>query len=354
MAAAGVVWDVRRGGWWRAAALRIGVAWVVGGCESRGVVIEEQIPWLTRASRGARWLVGVSGGADSVALLHLLVAGGFRNLIVCHLDHRLRGRVSTEDARFVRRLAGKLGLGCEVGRIDVGERMRETRESMETAARNARHGFFAQCAEKYRCRRILLAHQADDQAETALWNLLRGSHGLKGMREEQRISVGSRGELLLVRPLLGVRHAMLVDWLRAGGHRWREDASNQAPVAVRNRLRNEVFPLLAEISGRDAVVGFVRGAADAAERDDDEAEALVRARVLDPQGRLHVPALRMMPPLLQRAALREFLVAHGIGSPDRSLLERARGLLDTTQSAVVNLAGGRRLRRRAGRLWIEG
>ena len=125
MAAAGAVWDGRRGGWWRLEALRIGVARVAGGCESRGVVIEEQIPWLTRASRGARWLVGVSGGADSVALLHLLVAGGFRNLIVCHLDHRLRGRVSTEDARFVRRLADKLGLGCEVGRIDVGERMRK-------------------------------------------------------------------------------------------------------------------------------------------------------------------------------------------------------------------------------------
>ena len=129
-------------------------------------------------------MVGVSGGADSVALLHLLVAGGFRNLVVCHLDHCLRGRASTGDARFVRRLAEKLGLECEIGRIDVAERMAASRDSMETAARNARHGFFAECAVKHRCRRILLGHHADDQAETVLWNLLRGSHGLKGMRRE--------------------------------------------------------------------------------------------------------------------------------------------------------------------------
>ena len=68
------------------------------------------IPWLTSASPRQRWLVGVSGGADSVALLHLLVHGGLRQLVVCHLDHRLRGRASTEDARFVQRLAGSLGL----------------------------------------------------------------------------------------------------------------------------------------------------------------------------------------------------------------------------------------------------
>lgn len=224
---------------------------------------------------------------------------------------------------------------------------------METAARNARHEFFGQCAVKHRCRRILLAHQADDQAETVLWNLLRGSYGLKGMREQQRIALAAGGELCLVRPLLEVRHAALVAWLKAHGHRWREDSSNLEPVAVRNRLRNEVFPLLEEIAGRDAVAALVRGAADAAEREDLDHEALARARVRDPQGRLHLPALRKVPPALQRAALREFLMDHGIAAIDRALLERAGGLLDTTQPAVVNLAGGRRLRRRAGRLWIE-
>ena len=305
-------------------------------------------------SRKGRWLVGVSGGADSVGLLHMLTQAGWRNLIVCHLDHRLRGRASTEDARVVRRLAGQLGLACEIGRTAVGERMKERKESMETAARNARHEFFSQCAVRHRCRRILLAHHADDQAETVLWNLLRGSYGLKGMRQEQSISVGSGVVLQVIRPLLEVRHSEIAAWLTERGHRWREDASNLAPVAVRNRLRNEVFPLLAEISQRDAVAAFVRGAADAAARDDSDNEAVAAACLLDPQGRLHLPALRKLPPVIQRAALRKFLLDNGNAAVDRALLERVGALLDPAQPAVVNLAGGRRLRRREGRLWIEG
>jgi tRNA(Ile)-lysidine synthase len=317
------------------------------------VEIAKQIPWLERASRRARWLVGVSGGADSVALLHLLVESGFGNLIVCHLDHRLRGRSSTQDARFVARLAEQLGLPCDIGRADVGGRMQARGESLETAARNARHEFFGQCALKHRCRRLLLAHHADDQAETVLWNLLRGSHGLKGMREEQSITVNTRVVLRVVRPLLDVRHAALVDWLGMRSHRWREDASNLEPVAVRNRLRNEALPLLAEISGRDAVAALVRGAADSAAREELENETLEQARLLDPQGRLHLPVLRQLSLDLRRAALRNFLLDHRIPSIDRALLERAVSLIDVAQPAVVNLPGGGRLRRSAGRLWID-
>ncbi len=289
-----------------------------------------------------------------MTLLHLLVQGGFTHLIVCHLDHRLRGRASSEDARFVARLAGQLGLACEIGRMDVRGRMAERGESLETAARNARHEFFAHCAVKQRCRRLLLAHHADDQAETVLWNLLRGSHGLKGMREQQAIRVPSGVVLQVLRPLVGLRHAALVDWLRACGHRWREDASNLEPVAVRNRLRHEVLPLLGEVSGRDVVAALVRGAADSAERAERDQAALERARLLDPQGRLYLPALRALPLDLQRAALRNFLLAARIVAVDRALLERALILLDPAQPAAVNLPGGSRLRRSAGRLWLDG
>jgi len=317
------------------------------------VTLEGKIPWLERTPRGGRWLVGVSGGADSVALLHVLLESGFRNLVVCHLDHRLRGRASTADALFVKRLAAKLGLPCETDRAEVRMRMKEHGESIETAARNARHAFFARCAVKQHCRKILLAHHADDQAETVLWNLLRGSHGLKGMREEQQITVdGVR--LRLVRPLLGVRRAQLVSWLESRGRRWREDASNREPVAVRNRLRNEALPLLAEISGRDPVAALIRGAEDSAEREDMEKELLQAANVLDPQGRLHLPALRKLPPALQRTALRRFLMDHAVPGTGRALLERAMGLLEVSNPAAVNLPGGRRLRRAAGRIWIEG
>lgn len=318
-----------------------------------GVTLAGKIPWLAGASRGRRWLVGVSGGADSVALLHLLVAAGFRKLVVCHLDHGLRGRASTEDAKFVRRLAGKLGLECESGRADVAARMKARGESLETAARNARHAFFGECAGKHRCRRVLLAHHADDQAETVLWNLLRGSHGLKGMRAEQRLVTESGVVLELSRPLLAIRRAELVAWLESQGHRWREDASNAQPIAVRNRLRNEALPLLAEISGRDAVAAFVRGAADTEDQEALEAWALERAKVLDPQGRLHLPVLRALPVALQRVALRKFLLDGGVGAPDRDLIERGLGLAEVTHPAVINLPGGGKLRRREGRLWIE-
>lgn len=316
------------------------------------MALEPRIPWLEKASRGTRWLAGVSGGADSVALLHLLHRNGFRKIVVCHLNHRLRGRASAADARFVEKLADRLGYPCESAATDVRSRMKLHGESMETAARHARHEFFSDCAAKFRCRSILLAHHADDQAETVLWNLLRGSHGLRGMRGVQEIRIGGM-PLKIIRPLLGLRHAELVQWLRDHSLDWREDASNREAVAVRNRLRNEVFPLLTEITGRDPVAAFVRGAEDSVERDAFETAMLDETNVEDPQGRLHVPAMRKLPPLLARLAVRRYLLKHGIPDTGRDLLERAVSLLDPQGPPAINLPGGGRLRRRAGRIWVE-
>ncbi|MFZ9937362.1 MAG: tRNA lysidine(34) synthetase TilS [Luteolibacter sp.] len=312
---------------------------------------ELHIPWIAQAPRRARWLVAVSGGADSVALLHLLHRAGFRNLVVCHLDHRLRGRASTSDARFVSQLASRLGVKCEPGRADVRTMMKQSGESLETAARRARHAFFVECARKHRCRRVLLAHHADDQAETVLWNLLRGSHGLKGMKAEQEITVDGF-QLELIRPLLDTRRADLVAWLRANRLKWRDDASNLEAIAVRNRLRNEAMPLLAEISGRDPVAALVRGARDSTEREDMENDLLRQAKLLDPQGRLHLGALRALPRSIQRRAIADFLTSPCVGAIDRALLDRALALLDPSAPPAINLPGGRQLRRRAGRLFV--
>jgi len=317
------------------------------------VTIIENAPWFAQASRRKCWLVGVSGGADSVALLHLMLAAGFSKLIVCHLDHGLRGRASAGDAAFVKRLAAKLGLECMVEKADVARWMKERGESMETAARNARHAFFADCSRKHRCPRIVLAHHADDQAETVLWNLLRGSHGLKGMRALQNFTTESGAKLEFHRPLLAIRRAELTGWLLSKKLKWREDASNAEPVAVRNRLRNEALPLLAEISGRDPASAICRALAAAEEIESLENWALDQANVLDPQGRLHLGALRKLPPVLQRAALRKFLMENGTASPDRALVESSLSLLEVKNPAAINLPGGRRLRRREGRLWVE-
>jgi len=311
-----------------------------------------EVPWIDASPKRQRYLVGVSGGADSVALLHLLVEAGFHNLVVCHLNHGLRGRESGLDARFVDRLAARLGLRHESAKVDVSKRIKLSGESLETAARHARHEFFGRCAAAHRCNRLMLAHHADDQAETVLWNLLRGSHGLRGMGVEQQIQVGRR-KLTLIRPLLEVRHAQLVEWLQERGLSWREDASNAEPIAVRNRLRNEALPLLEEISGRDVVAALSRGASDAAELGAFIQRSVEEARVLDPQGRLHLPTLRGLHPVLQRAALKRYLQSRSVIDIDRPLLDRAVGLLDTGSAPAINLPGGGRLRRRAGRIWFE-
>lgn len=313
-----------------------------------------QSVWFSQALRRKRWLVGVSGGADSVALLRLLVNEGFSNLIVCHLDHRLRGRASTADAKFVEGLAAELELPCEIARAAVKKRMVECKESMETAARNARHDFFAWCAKKHRCPRILLAHHVDDQAETVLWNLLRGSHGLKGMQAEQKITTDSGMILEISRPLLEIRRVELVEWLVSNNYRWREDVSNTQPVAIRNRLRNEALPLLAKISARDPVAALVRGAKDSGENDDLVRWAVSQVSALDPQGRLHVRVLHNLPRALQRAHIVDFLKVAGVDHLDHDLLERCLLLLDPGSSPAVNLPGGGWIRRREARLWIEG
>lgn len=304
-----------------------GIAKCRVGAQSRRVLRESDMPWFAEASKRRRYLVGVSGGADSVALIHLLVEKGFRNLVICHLDHRLRGRQSTSDARWVGRLAASLSLPMELGRVNVAGRMRTGGGSLETAAREARHGFFRDCARRHRCARVLLAHHADDQAETVLWNLLRGSRGLRGMLAEQTLDVGGT-RLELLRPLLACRHADLVAWLRERGLSWREDASNAEPIAVRNRLRNEVMPLLTEISGRDPVRALLHAAEDTRELESLETEWIAAARIKDPQGRLHLKALAGLPVSPRRAALRGYLMDHGVGSPGRVLMDRCLALMD--------------------------
>jgi tRNA(Ile)-lysidine synthase len=256
------------------------------------------------------------------------------------------------DARFVARLAESLELPCELSDADVKCRMRECGESLETAARHARHEFFGRCALKYRCRRFLLAHHADDQAETVLWNLLRGSHGAKGMREIQTIRTGNQVTLEIQRPLLTIRGGELVLWLESRGIRWREDASNAKPIAVRNRIRHEIIPLLAEIADRDPVAALVRMLDDWRELEEISAWAVGKAAVIDPQGRLHLPEWRKLPPAMRCAVMADFLKSRGV-VPERAVLERAIGMTDVKQPAAINLTGRRRLRRSSQRLWIE-
>ncbi|BCX47210.1 hypothetical protein HAHE_11180 [Haloferula helveola] len=264
----------------------------------------------------------------------------------------MRGRASTADARFVERLAHTLGVDFEGGRADVGRQAEMEGISMETAGRRERHAFFAECSRRWRCPRVLLAHHADDQAETVLWNLLRGSRGMAGMTATQRISINGRA-LELIRPWLSVRRSELRRWLEEEGLKWREDATNAEPVAARNRLRNEVLPLLSEIARRDVADSLVRSAVSAAELREIESWAVAEANALDPQGRLHVGRLRELPEPLRRACVFDYLRSCEVPDLDRSAVDRVLGLMEPGAAARVVLKGERTVRRKAGRLWVE-
>jgi len=310
------------------------------------------LPWLATAPKKRPYLVAVSGGADSVALLHLLVMHGFSRLIVCHLNHRLRGRASSADAAFVVRLAKSLGLPCALGKAAIKTLAKARGTSLEVTAREERHRWFAQAAALHRAPRVILGHHADDQCETILLNLFRGSAGLKGMSVESRHRI-ERRELTFIRPLLHLRHAQLLNFLASRGLPHREDASNSEPFTPRNRLRHEAIPLLAEISGRDVTPPILR----AATLQDEQAQAIAAiaagAGALDPQGRLHLPCVAPLPRAVQRQLLYEFLASHGAAGADHSLIDRGLELLGGRGPAKLNLPNGRFLRRRARRAFVE-
>jgi len=271
--------------------------------------------------------------------------------VVCHLDHRLRPDESGEDARFVAKLAKSLGYEFEASQVEVAARAEAAKVSVETAGRMARHAFFADCARKWRCRRLILAHHGDDQAETVLWNLMRGSRGACGMAESQELVIDGL-KIEIIRPLLEVRRAELRDWLAVEKLSWREDATNAEAIAVRNRIRNEALPLLADMVKRDPTAALIKAASSDAELREIEAWAVEQAGVIDPQGRIHVPKLRTLPVVIQRACLFSYLREAGISGVTRALVERARSLTDPESPSVINLPGGGALKRRAGRIWV--
>ena len=196
------------------------------------------------ASRGDLVLVAVSGGADSVALLHALYRLRQRlglRLAVGHLHHGIRGTAADADAAFVRRLARQLDLPFIEERQNVPQQARAAGVSLEMAARAARYDFLARGARQLGAAAVAIAHTADDQAETILLRLARGAgpQGLGGMEP-----VSWRDGLKIIRPLFSLRHADAVTFLKQNRLRWREDATNRDPHFLRNRIRHEILPLL--------------------------------------------------------------------------------------------------------------
>ncbi|MDQ8190640.1 tRNA lysidine(34) synthetase TilS [Roseibacillus persicicus] len=306
---------------------------------------------LTLISPDTTYLLGLSGGRDSVCLLHLLLENHFRNLHLVHLNHQLRGADADADELFVKDLARQLELPLTHSRLPVGELAAANGLSIETAARNARHQLFAEVAAETGTSSVLLAHHAEDQAETILFNLLRGSSGPRGMKPETTLAVGPE-QLRILRPLLQARRKNIDSYLENRKIEFREDSSNQDPAHTRNRFRNEVMPLLTEIMGRDIIPPLIRAAGSSDEKDHILDQLLQTLDLLDPQGRLFLPKLRELAPGLQLACLKEYLRKNEVQEISNRLLKEARTLIASQGPPAINLPGNRHLRRRQGRIFI--
>jgi tRNA(Ile)-lysidine synthase len=236
-------------------------------------------------------VVAVSGGPDSVCLLHTICdifrsRGSSAPLVVCHMNHGLRGSESDGDETFVRGMvatlaaqpgAPRLQLACT--KVDVASRAVSQHENVEALARKLRYAWLAEQARIHSVRWVLTAHTLNDQAETTLFHILRGTgiRGLRGMRPRRWLA----DDIWLFRPWLTVEKAEILAYLNERGLPFRVDSSNQDQRFTRNRLRHDLLPKLqAEYNGRiqDALAGLAKHAARAGRLLDIQAKkALERA-----------------------------------------------------------------------------
>ncbi|HXT62998.1 MAG TPA: tRNA lysidine(34) synthetase TilS [Pyrinomonadaceae bacterium] len=303
-------------------------------------------------------IIGVSGGADSVALLlaidELIKAGKLKlSLITSHVDHQLR-TASAADARWVKNLAQALGYEIVTNRVDLKGR----NDNLEQAARRARYGVFAKLAQKRRADLVLTAHTLDDQAETILFNLLRGSgaEGLGGMETVRQLN--KNRETLLVRPFLS--WARRTDTERYCAERnadCRHDEMNEDETFTRVRIRKQLLPLMQTFNPRIAEALARTGSVL---RDDNEALNRAAARLLELSmdsgtklNQVRTDLLAAAPPALRRRALRLWLekcrgdlrrleFAHIIAVEDSVIANRG--------ARTIELPGGARVSRKSGLL----
>ena len=222
---------------------------------------------------GDRVGVAVSGGADSVALLLMLLElRGKLGVVlsVVHFNHKLRGKASDADEKFVAKLAAKHGLEFHSASVYVAKKAKDERANLEDAARRARNDYFRSLAESGVCRRIAVAHTADDQAETVLAHLLRGT-GLAGLGGIHPLAGP------VIRPLLSIRRSELRRFLRTQKQTWREDATNRDTKRMRARIRNKLLPLL-EKQFQPAIVEHLTTLAELAREDEAFFDAQVEER----------------------------------------------------------------------------
>ena len=319
--------------------------------QRRGLIESER--FLRDFPPSSRYLIGVSGGRDSIALLNLMVDLGYKKLVVCHLNHQLRGASSRDDARFVEKVARNLRLDCEIGSTDVGALAKRSKLSIETAARFARLAFFVEVARRRRCSRMFLAHHADDLVETALLNLFRGA-GPGGMAAMRKFSIHRIGEteLTILRPLLGVWRSEIDSYVRQNELEFREDSTNAALHSSRNKIRHRILPDIEKQFSRDVRKTIWR-AAQIWSEEEAVLDSLVSTETIS-AANLSVAPLRKMAVALQRRTIHRWLRARKVADVSFDTVENVRSLLEPgAKAAKVNLPRDQHARRRAGKIFLD-
>ena len=311
---------------------------------------------------GETLVVAVSGGCDSIALLHILRELRLSLGIALHvatLDHGLRGAAGQADAAFVSDLAQCWNLPCTSGRVDTPKLAREWGMGMEAAARRARYDFLAGVARSQNSSCVALGHHADDQAETLLLRLVRGSgaRGLCGMRVLSAMPY--HPELELLRPLLALSKQQLQAYCAAHDLEWRQDASNSDTAFARNYLRHEVMDKLARLN--PAVLTAFARLAESAQTDEDFFDAYIDCEIMpqvqrgDDAWRFNRHDFFRLHPALQRRLLRQGYrqLADGHASLSHALtLETLQWAADARTGAGRDLGAGLRLAVEYEHLWL--
>jgi tRNA(Ile)-lysidine synthase len=291
-------------------------------------------------------LAAVSGGADSTCLLDLfrrLRGESPFDLAVAHLNHSLRGAESDRDEEFVRSLAGRLGLPFHVRRLSPGS-LEGSKDGLEAAARRARYAFLEEMARGIGAKRVALGHTRDDQAETFLLRLVRGS-GTRGLAGIYPVVEG-----LFIRPLLGVGRNDVEAYLKERSLPWRLDSSNADPGRTRNRIRSRLLPLLREEFNPEIVPALARATEILREEEAylDEVTRHLAQRLLRREAygiALSIPAVRVLHPALRRRLLRRALEeARGRGPAAPAGFEAVEALEELAREgrhgAAISLGGG--------------
>jgi len=214
--------------------------------------------WPAKQWRELTIIVAISGGADSVALLKAMLSiceEGAGEIVVAHFNHRMRGEASDADEQFVIELCRNHSVACEVGRAETTIEA-ASGEGLESTLRNARYDFLKASAARQGARFVATAHTADDQAETILHRIIRGTSvaGLAGIRRARELAP----TVTLIRPLLNFRRDEIVCYLQSIGQPYCEDASNKDPRFTRNRIRAELIPYLTEDYNRQVIDSLLR------------------------------------------------------------------------------------------------